>query len=299
MNQRIPVAPIPQFALYGETAFAHEPEFVHIEDLRERSARNGWIIKPHRHPHLFQILCMFSGEAQVRLDERCSTHNGAWVVTMPAGVVHGFHFRPDTRGVVLSLGIKLLGLDAENHIGPMLKGSLARPCIVNLQQQSPLTSALLGYLERIQDELKVPREDQQLALYSLIKLVLVTLQRRKQEERFAEVEPSGIVQLESRFRALLEQHYKEHWLICDYADALHVSVSTLNRACQEVLGRSAKKLIQERLHIEAKRRLLYTRETLDQISYGLGFKDAAYFSRVFKQLEGIPPKRFRQHAAQA
>lgn len=288
--------PIPQFALYGETAISYKPEFVHIEDIRARSLRNGWIIKPHRHTHLSQILCVFSGAAEVRLDESTSTHSGSWIITIPPAVVHGFKFRPGTRGMVLSLATRMLGLDAENQIGHLLEHTLAQARVVDLPKNSRLFEDLALYLELIRKELASPFEKQEMALFSLIKLVLLTLSRQMRQQHLNDEVSAGGIQLASRFKALQEQHYKEHWKIGNYAAVLNVSVSTLNRACQEALGSTAKKLIQERLHIEAKRRLIYTQETLDQISRDLGFKDAAYFSRAFKLLEGAAPKNYRNSA---
>lgn len=293
---RKPAPAIPQFALYGETALTHKPEFAHIECIYERSERNGWLITPHRHSHLFQILFMYSGAADVRLDTASSQHKGCWLVTMPPGVVHGFKFQPGTEGVVLSLAIGMLGLDADNQVGKLLDGLLTQPHVVKYRKNSPEYRELFQYLRLIRQELDLPRDDQQIALFALVKMVLLSLRRRLQREHQDTVLQSGGVQLVNRFRALLESHYKQHWKIGDYAAELHVSVSTLNRACNEVLACTAKKLIQERLHMEAKRRLMYTRETLDQISYDLGFKDAPYFSRVFKQIEGASPKYFRREA---
>jgi len=297
MTRKTNSAPtIPLFALYGETAFRHKPEFVHIEDIRARSERNGWVIKPHRHGHLFQVLCIFSGGAEVHLDEQTSSHKGACVIAVPAGVVHGFVFSPGTDGFVLSLSIDQLGLDAENGIGTLLDGALARPRIARFQQRSLVFRELALYLRQIRHELSVPRQDQQVALFSLVKLVLLTLRRRLLLEQAEDTGQPSDMQLTSRFRQLLEQHYKQHWKIGDYAAALHVSASTLNRACHESLGSTAKKLIRDRLLIEAKRRLIYTRETLDQISFDLGYKDSAYFARVFKQAEGMPPMSYRRRA---
>ena len=287
---------IPQFALYGESALTHKPEFAHIECISARSERNGWLITPHRHSHLFQILFMYSGVADVRLDTTSSRHKGCWLVTMPPGVVHGFKFQPGTQGVVLSLAIGMLGLDAENEVGKLLDGLLTRPHIVKYRRHSAEYRELFQYLGLVRQELELPRDDQQIALFALVKMVLLSLRRHLQREHQEAVMQSGGAQLIHRFRSLLERHYKQHWKIGDYAAELHVSVSTLNRACNEVLACTAKKLIQERLHTEAKRRLMYTRETLDQISYDLGFKDAPYFSRVFKQIEGASPKYFRRDA---
>jgi AraC family transcriptional regulator, transcriptional activator of pobA len=288
---------IPQFALYGEKVFTHKPEFVHIEDICDRSSRHGWFIRPHRHFHLFQILYMCNGKAQVQLDERRSEHEGAWVITMPAGVVHGFRFHPDTQGIVFSLALNMLGLDAENQINPILEGILAKPLILKMHKNTA-QDEFFQYLTLIRNEIINPREDQQIALYALVKMALLTLKRRLREEQFDEINLACGAQLTARFRTLLEQHYKEHWKIGVYADSLETSVSTLSRACQNMLGRSAKKLIQERLHIEAKRRLLYTQESLEEIAADLGFNDPTYFSKFFKQLEGTSPRQFRQSAIQ-
>ncbi|MES2606018.1 MAG: helix-turn-helix domain-containing protein [Pseudomonadota bacterium] len=290
-------AEIPQFALYGETTPDDELEFVHIEDIHERSSRNGWVIKPHRHMHLFQVLCMSKGEMQMGLDSDAHTLKGAWTVVMPVGVVHGFQFRPDTQGVVLSIAVKLQGLDAENQVGRLLDGVLAQPQVLRLHKGAGDDQQLWHYLQEIKLELVQQKPEQRLALFALVKLVLLTLRRRILHEQRQVGEQKPGVQLTDRFRELLEQHYKAHWPIADYADALHVSVSTLNRVCVDVLGDSAKKLLQQRLHVEAKRRLTYTRETLDQIAFNLGFQDAAYFSRVFKAQQGMSPKTFRLQAS--
>lgn len=294
MPKKSPQTSIPQFALYGENTPSDELEFVHIEDIFDRSSRNGWVIKPHRHTHLFQILCMSQGSMKMQLDQHSHTLTGSWVVVSPVGVVHGFEFHPDTNGVVLSLAVNMQGLDAGNEIARLLDGALAQPQVLRLRKQTAEAKQLLQSLQMLKQELASKQDEQTLALFSLAKLVLVSVRRLiLQEKRHESPTPPG-VQLVDKFRSLLEAHYKEHWQTTDYADALHVSVSTLNRACTETLGDSAKKQVQTRLHVEAMRRLTYTRETLDQIAWNLGYKDAAYFSRVFKAQEGLSPKEYRR-----
>jgi AraC family transcriptional regulator, transcriptional activator of pobA len=287
---------IPQFALYGESTPSDLLEFVHIEDIHERSARNRWVIKPHRHTHLFQVLCMTSGAMQMRLDDNQHALEGAWAIVLPAGVVHGFEFRPDTKGVVLSLAVNLQGLDAENQMARLLDDVLASATILRLRRNTTEYRQLVQYLQLLKQELAHRQEQQALALFALVKLVLVNVRRLVLRERQQASSPKPGVQLTDKFRQLLEAHYKQHWQTSHYAEALHVSVSTLNRACTDTLGDSAKKLAQLRLHVESKRRLIYTRETLDQIAFDLGFQDAGYFSRVFKAQEAISPKQFRLQA---
>jgi AraC-like DNA-binding protein len=52
-------------------------------------------------------------------------------------------------------------------------------------------------------------------------------------------------------------------------------------------------VIQERILIEAKRLLSYTRKSVKQISFDLGFEDVAYFSNFFKKHTSQSPLDFR------
>ncbi len=45
---------------------------------------------------------------------------------------------------------------------------------------------------------------------------------------------------------------------------------------------------------EAKKMLRFTDKTLDEIAYNIGVNGAAYFSRLFKKVEGISPSKFRK-----
>ncbi|GAB3387028.1 hypothetical protein GCM10027514_28270 [Azotobacter armeniacus] len=56
-------------------------------------------------------------------------------------------------------------------------------------------------------------------------------------------------------------------------------------------------MIHQRLLLEAKRNLIYTTMTVNELSDALGFNDPAYFSRFFRRLAGQSPKAFRQSAA--
>ncbi|MFZ9585583.1 MAG: helix-turn-helix domain-containing protein [Pseudohongiellaceae bacterium] len=285
---------IPQFALYGENTPSHELEFVHIEDIHERSARNGWLIKPHRHTQLFQVLVMWSGAVKIRIDGDSHDSAGAVAVILPVGVVHGFEFSPDTQGSVLSLAVNQQALDPGNQLQRLLNDSLSRPAVLALKGRDNVVEPLRRQLDQLAQELQRPQPEQRTALFALALLVLISVSRlaalQQQDEQ---VRRPGVL-LTDRFRALVEEHFKEHWSVARFAETLYVSLSTLNRACSEVLGQSAKQLLTDRLHVEAKRRLTYTGETLDQIAWDLGYKDAAYFSRVFKQQEGCSPKAFRR-----
>jgi len=102
-----------------------------------------------------------------------------------------------------------------------------------------------------------------------------------------------------RFRQLIELHYRDNLSIDVFAKLLGVTRTHLHDAC----GRSARctplKLIHDRLLEEARLRLENTEFPVEQIAYGLGFRDPGYFNRFFKRLAGVSPGTYRQNIATA
>jgi AraC-like DNA-binding protein len=95
-----------------------------------------------------------------------------------------------------------------------------------------------------------------------------------------------------RFLELVERNPDR--LVADYARELAVTPGYLNTLCRRHLGSTAKALIAGRVLLEARRRLLYTDASIDQIGSALGFKDASYFSRFFLARTGMRPSAFRR-----
>lgn len=283
---------IPQFALYGETNHSQQPSLVHIEDIADRSRDNDWLIKPHRHTRLFQILLLINGSLQVKLEEHHHQLQGNWVVSIPPGCVHGFEFPADTQGIVLSVEASLLNSQTQQFQG--LASLLEHAHTVSFTEQDVLFAQFKNYLNLIRQELKQPYTGHEAMLSWLIGALLMTLWRQLQYSHAQTHHNPKTSQTFQQFRQLLELHYREQWDVQTYAKALHLSVSSLNRLCQEKAGTSAKGLIQERVLLEAKRRLVYTQESLERVAESLGFKDPAYFSRFFKNLAGVPPSDYRK-----
>ena len=287
MNKNSAYGLIPQFALYGEPNSSQNVEFVHIEDIADRSSKNAWLIKPHRHTKLFQVLCMFEGGVSVQLDEESYSLSGSCAIVIPAGVVHGFHFLPETQGLVLSLAEPQY---SKHHLNAMSR----QASIMDLNESGVVLAQLQQYLSLIKAEFQRTEADYEQALEALVTLTLTTLKRQFDKLQMQNSQTDTASLLLSKFRALLEKNYRQQWSVQEYCAALHTSISTLNRLCHEMLGLTAKVIIQDRVLIEAKRRLIYTEDSLDQVAYTLGFKDPAYFSRFFKKLEGLPPSEYRK-----
>lgn len=98
------------------------------------------------------------------------------------------------------------------------------------------------------------------------------------------------------FKQQLNKHYATKHMVSDYADMLAVTADYLNKTVKSITGKSAKDHIQSKLIIEAKRTLLFSSLSNKELSYELGFDEAAHFNNFFKKSTGLTPTEFRSSA---
>jgi AraC family transcriptional regulator, transcriptional activator of pobA len=127
-----------------------------------------------------------------------------------------------------------------------------------------------------------------------IVLIMVGLWRTSGIEEIASQSRGASSSVLQRFRYLVELHFRDHWPIRKYADALAISTDRLHSMCVRELNRPPLKLIHERLVREAMLLLEKSMLTIEQISNHLKFKDPAHFNRFFKINAGVPPGSFRR-----
>ncbi len=96
-----------------------------------------------------------------------------------------------------------------------------------------------------------------------------------------------------RFVEDMERRYMQTRRVEDYAAHLGCSTKTLGRACIGVAGVPPKRLIEQRVILEAKRLLAHTQVSIKGIARELGFSEETNFVKFFKRMEGVPPSVFR------
>ncbi len=284
---------IPSFSLYGEAA-APQTEGVHIEDIPARSRKYLWKIGTHRHTVLSQCVMVTAGPVTATLDDTRAEFTGPAVIIVPAGTVHSFRFRADTRGYVLTVDLEhVLGLATEVHRAPIV-GLFAVPRALDLHQELLLAERVELQFEQLAAEFKQPASWASPVGGWQACCILWNLAHAVAAQ--GALQPRGGAHAERlrEFRHLIEAHYLEHWPVSRYARALALSETRLNRLCGLCTGLTAFAMIQQRLSLEARRRLVYESTSVGSIASELGFEDPAYFSRFFRRHNGTGPSEFRQ-----
>lgn len=116
-------------------------------------------------------------------------------------------------------------------------------------------------------------------------------QQHKQENFPVNSRPATIT---GAFKRLVVKQYKSIKSPAAYAGALSITSSYLNEVVKNTTGFSATYWIQYEVILEAKRLLSYTDLTVKEISFGLGYEDPAYFSRLFHKITTETPLSFRR-----
>jgi AraC family transcriptional activator of pobA len=285
-------AAVPRFALYGEQTRAENAEFVHIELIETRSRGYDWHIDRHTHPGMFQVLFLFGGEVRAGVDDALWECQGPTVITINPTVVHGFDFAPEAHGYVLTVDQHVVFSAAENQ-ADLYSSLFIEPLAIDLAALPDMRARLEALLQQLLAEAIWPQHGHTLMLDWLARCILLLLVRVHADHRIADQSGRSDFELFSRFRAEVEQHYRDQWQVADYAIALRATPTRLNRLCLKLAGKSAFDIAQDRLMLEACRKLTYVPASIASIAYELGFQDPAYFSRLFKKRIGVTPKAFR------
>ncbi|MBR0830082.1 helix-turn-helix domain-containing protein [Bradyrhizobium manausense] len=269
------------FNLFGESGDL--PDVVHCETIASRSILHDWTLAVHRHARLHQVLLVERGGGEATLDGRIHTLKPAQIVNVPIGHVHGFRFIPGTQGWVLTIAAEIL--DEVLLASEGLRAMLSRSAVLRGTPQIRTT------MKQIFAE-HAARNFGRAHLLRALSAAVIGLVAR---ELAGESHGSGAAEsdLFRRFEALLEAHHLQRWSVADYANALSVTPTHLNRITRAATGDTASHLILNRLIREARRNLVYTNLPVSTIAYALGFEDPAYFSRVYASATGLSPSAFR------
>jgi AraC family transcriptional activator of pobA len=286
---------IPSFSLYGERApSTGHTDPLHIEDIQSRSRKYLWKIGTHRHTGLCQCIYVTAGPVAVDLEGSPAELVGPAVFIIPAGTVHGFEFGADTQGYVLTLDLdSLLSMASAAHQAPITT-LFSAPRAIDLGFNRVLGTRSAQMLETLMREFRQPDSLMGPVTSWLACAVLWMLASGSVESSSAGSPDRYDLDRLRRFRLLIESHFPKRWPVKRYARQLAISESSLNRLCRGLTGGTAFDVIQQRLALEARRRLVFVSGPVAAIAAELGFKDPAYFCRFFRKHTGLSPTGFRR-----
>lgn len=195
-------------------------------------------------------------------------------------------------GISDTLILDAVGSQAESvHLRMMIE----QPFQVALQND-PRFPHVESLFDWFAFETKVPHHRSPMMLAAYLRCLLIMAIRVHAPE--VENATSKRSEVLRRFRHLVELHYRDHWKISDYSEALGVEYDRLHRICKRHTARTPATLVHERVIAEAKARLEKTGQSVKEIATALGFADDSRFGHFFKRNTGVSPGAYRKHVSQ-
>lgn len=286
---------IPVFGLYGLAADSGTAGYAHIERISSRAPANDWHISTHRHADLAQCILILSGGGLIDIEGRSIAMEPPWIVWLPVGVVHGFRFIPGTDGLVLTVSDDVVGAAIQSSVDrDRLSFVAAEPCHAPLPAAAAIGIDVVHLMTAVEREQDLPRTAGDTVVVSTISLLLVAMLRLKTLDTLDRHLGATQASEFRRFREYVEHSFRAQPTMKETARALGITTDRLHAITTRAVGKGPLAIQHERLVLECKRELIYTRKRISDIAFDCGFQDLAYFSRFFARHAGCPPREFRR-----
>ena len=290
-NKKQGSEPIKRYSLQDESHPDRYFNMDRMEDIFDRT--QGKTNDPHRHD-FYTIVWVKQGSGQHLIDFETYEIRDNQVFFLSPGKIHQVHTPTRPTGCVISFSKDFL-----------LINDISEDFMINVHlfrqygEAPPLEPdmAMSQKLGRIVDDMYEifcgELVHKEAALGALMKLFLIhsnTVCDLPQEDN-TNLNGSHLVR---DFKKLVEANYKKKHKVSEYADSLFITPKYLNEVFKNLAGYAPKDYILERISTEAKRQLLFSKRTIKEVAFDLGFKEQFHFSAFFKKHIGVSPKEFRR-----
>lgn len=261
-------------------------------------APRDWVIRqdPYRRAHL---LVIETRSVTVALRGTSIGCEGPALLWLPGSSEGSLRIEAGAQGYLVAVSEDLLTrIVAGSAEALHLRRTVDRFAILDGPQLDDAFAAIVASCAMLVRELRTPGRGSMTMISTHVLLLCLHLWRSAtSDETIGETAQRGEgPRLVGNFLQLVELHYRDGWPIARYAAALGVTDDRLHAHCKREKGRSPRAVIHERLIHEACTRLQQLDLPVEQIGYGLGFRDPAYFSRFFRKHQGDSPGTYRRRA---
>lgn len=241
--------------------------------------------RPHKHDEYFELIFLKEGEGFHTIEEEKFVVSTPEVYFLKPGQLHFWQFTCIPKGFVIIFKESEFDAIKENDLAEFY-----RLLSLNKRIGFPEHSFPETLLQEIYAEFQSNSPYTRSIIHGLLKALFGKLLRLAENNLQKPVVP---ISLYDNFLQLLSRECPRLHKVNEFAALLNTTPQNLNAACRKQAKESAGKLIAERILLEAKRYILHTDYTINEIAELLSFSDASNFVKFFKNAEGTTPVQFR------
>ena len=253
------------------------------------------ITKPHKHNSYLAIL-FTKGSGRHEIDFNSYEIKPGSLFFLTPGQTHHWELSEDIDGYLFSHTANFYELHYSHnqmHQFPFFYSIQNTPLLIldenNRERIENLFVALF-------DDYRRKKAFQHQFILSYIDLIYIESSRLYLESNSQKiVKVNSYSEKFQQFESLLEKNYIQEKSPSQYAAWMNISAKHLNRITKNVISKTPSAVITDRILLEAKRRVLHTKNNFTEVAFSLGYDDYAYFSKLFKKAAGLTPTAFLKH----
>lgn len=248
-------------------------EILAFDELR-RKAPADYLARPQR-PAFHQVHVVTQGRCAPEVDfARVALKPGTVAWVRPDQTLR-FDLHPGVEGWLLLFTADMLAADAGTErveLGAAFADVLW------------LVERMRGLCEEVEEKARGA------LLHHLLHAVLLFVQRAAPDQSARVAGPFVL------FRAEVERRFALSREVASYERYVGYSAKTLTRTTRAATGMSAKRFIDQRVLLEARRLLAHTELSVGEIAGRIGFSEPTNFIKFFRREGGESPSAFRRRA---
>lgn len=250
-------------------------KFIKIAPFRQDIRKT----KPHKHNNYFEIIYLSKGKGTHSIDSSNFQIKTPIIFFVRKEQVHHWEIATVPKGFVIIIKKEFV----EKSFDSELKNLLSKLSgLTSLQPKEHKT------IEQIFELLT--KENNLTIIEGLLKALFAKIIETAKSQTNKTKITSNTFQ---SFKDLLSNTDELQNNVAHYADLLNTTPQNLNAICRKNANQSASDILAEYIISEAKRLLLYTDNTVSEISFSLGFSDSSHFIKYFKRYTTKTPQAFR------
>ncbi|MBV6639891.1 MAG: helix-turn-helix domain-containing protein [Cyclobacteriaceae bacterium] len=247
--------------------------------------------------NLYRIVLIQKGSITLKIDDRKhDIEEKTLYFIAPGQISRLLSFSSDIVGYCVVFDIDYFLLCLKNQVQlcfyPFFQFN-TYPVLELTTSQYKKTFELIRKIETEHANREVINDDLLTKLY--LNILLIEIERFYKAKNLGHnSEQSKKHLIASKFKQLVEKHYRSVRKVSEYADMLTMAPNYLNDVVKEATHQSASEIIHDRLILEAKAQLIQTEMSINEVAYDLKFNDSSYFCRFFRKQTGVSPQTFRE-----
>ncbi len=241
--------------------------------------------KPHKHDDYYELIFLNDGEGFHWIETNKFMVSAPEFYFLKPGQLHYWQFTSIPKGFVILFKSDFFDNLKETEIINLYRQLTDRfrvPVPDNYNPEEILNAILKEYSENSVYSIHI--------IHGYLRALFAKMLQ------LAEIQSQEInvpVTTFEKFLDLLVKECPRLHKVNDFAGLLNTTPQNLNTVCRKHSGKSASELIISQLLLEAKRYILHTENTINEIAYTLSFNDPSNFVKFFKKHEKITPVQFR------